>query len=115
MADPLFSDKQKTKLAQHKMLYNHNLSQASQFAQCSLQAATSLLELCILFVEAIERIRTQKEMTDFLRRLRDNVKIEIQFKSDDFDTRKIELKERLAELTRKTRTNITRLRKNAHK
>jgi len=115
MAEPLFSDKQKNKLAQHKVLYKHNLSQASQYAQCSLQAASALFELCVIFAEVVERIRSQKEMVEFLRRLQDNVKIEIQFKSDDLETRKIELKDSLTELIRKNRAKITRLRKSANK
>lgn len=115
MAEPLFSDSQKTELAKHKMLYQHNLSKAKAHAQCSLQAASSLMELYVVFSDAVERIRSQKEMLEFQRRLSDNVGIEINFRAEELAQRKLELKERLAELIKKTKANITRLRKNSNR
>ena len=111
MATPLFSEKQKTELAQHKMLHQHNLGQAKKFALCSLQAHQALLELYLVFVDVVEKIRSKKEMTEFLRRLSENADIEIQFRSEDLNTQKIELNDKLTEFMKKTKTNITRLRK----
>lgn len=75
MTEPLFSDSQKTRLAQQKVLYEHNLAEAKKFAQCSLNAASALLEILQLLRESVERIRTQKEMAEVLTRLQVNARI----------------------------------------
>ncbi len=115
MAEPLFSDGQKTALAQHKVLYEHNLLAAKLYAQCSLQAAVALLEILQIFADAVERIRNQKELTEFQHRLYLNTRIEVEFKSTGTNAKKVELNEKLAQLTQKTKGTVTRLRKSMSK
>ncbi len=112
MSEPLFSDIEKNKLAGFKVVYKHNLAEARRYALCSLQAAEALSQIIRLFSSVIEKIRTPKNVTYILVRLKDNSDIDIKLVSEGIEGQKIELKEKLDLLTLNNKRNINRLRKN---
>jgi len=109
---PIFSDKDKNQLAGFKMLYQHNLAEAKRHAPCSLQAAEALANILRMFASAVEKIRTPKNVSYILSRLKDNSDIQLKLVSETVDEQKEELEEILKERLCKNKCTVNRLRKN---
>lgn len=112
MSEPLFTDTEKNKLAGYKFLYQHNTLEARRYAQCSLQAAEALGNILRLFISAAEKIRTPKNISYILARLKDNSGIQIILTAKSSEEQKAELEKKLVERLSKNKCDVNRLRKN---
>jgi len=108
--EPLFSDQQTTLLAEKKFLRKENLALARRYEICSLQAAEAFDEMLQIFLSAVERVRNQKELSEFLLRLKENAGIQFQPKAEGLLGQKEELTQRIKQEVEKNQEKIARSR-----
>lgn len=112
MREPLFSDSEKNKLAGFKVLYQHNLAEAKRYAACSLHAAEALANILRIFASVVDKIRTPKNVSYIVDRLKDNSGIQIKLVSGSVEEQREEIERTLKDRLCKNKCTVNRLRKN---